>query len=219
MPISRPAARLAFAAAAAFVVLLAALHVLKPELDPSWRFVSEYAIGRHGWVMTVAFAALGLGHVALFVAVRSQLTTIGGRIGLVLLLVSAAGLFIAAAFPMDPLMTAGEAGTRSGALHNLGGTLGIAGPFAAVLISLKLAANPAWAPARGPLLWAAMVAVAGFLVSAGSIGFLVSRSGGTFGPEVQVGWPNRIGVLGATAWLLMVAWQVNRKGGEASRDG
>jgi hypothetical protein len=42
-------------AAAAFVVLLAALQVLKPELDPSWRMGSEYAIGDYGWVMRIAF--------------------------------------------------------------------------------------------------------------------------------------------------------------------
>lgn len=45
------AARLSFAAAATFVVLLAALHLIKPELDPSWGFISEYAIGDNGWIM------------------------------------------------------------------------------------------------------------------------------------------------------------------------
>jgi hypothetical protein len=49
--ISRTAARLSFAAAATFLVLLAALHFIKPELDPSWRMVSEYEIGRYGWVI------------------------------------------------------------------------------------------------------------------------------------------------------------------------
>jgi len=44
--ISEAAARVSFAAAATFVVLLAALHVLEPEFDPSWRFISEYELGR-----------------------------------------------------------------------------------------------------------------------------------------------------------------------------
>jgi hypothetical protein len=56
--ISRIAARLAFAGAATFVVLLAALHVIKPRLDPSWHFISKYAIGRHGWIMVLAFLSL-----------------------------------------------------------------------------------------------------------------------------------------------------------------
>jgi hypothetical protein len=35
-----------------------ARHFLKPEFDPSWRMVSEYAIGRWGWVMQLAFFSL-----------------------------------------------------------------------------------------------------------------------------------------------------------------
>jgi len=41
-------ARLSLAAAATFLVLVAALHIIKPELNPSWRFISEYAIGDYG---------------------------------------------------------------------------------------------------------------------------------------------------------------------------
>jgi hypothetical protein len=44
--ISRTTARLSFTAATIFLVLLAALHLVKPELDPSWRMVSEYEIRR-----------------------------------------------------------------------------------------------------------------------------------------------------------------------------
>jgi len=64
MPISRGAARLAQVTAATFVVLLTVLHCVKPELDPSWRFISEYAIGRHGWMMVLAFFALSVSYVA-----------------------------------------------------------------------------------------------------------------------------------------------------------
>ena len=53
--ISPTAALLSFAGAATFVVLLAALHFIKPELDPSWHFVSEYAIGDYGWIMVLRF--------------------------------------------------------------------------------------------------------------------------------------------------------------------
>ena len=58
--ISRTAALLAFAGTATLVVLLAALHFIKPELDPSWHFISEYAIGDYGWMMVVAFLSLAL---------------------------------------------------------------------------------------------------------------------------------------------------------------
>lgn len=36
--------------ALAFVCLLFSLHVLKPDFDPAWRWISEYEIGRVGWI-------------------------------------------------------------------------------------------------------------------------------------------------------------------------
>ena len=208
--ISRSAALLAFAGAATFAVLLAALHFLKPGLDPSWHFISEYAIGRHGWVMVLAFLSLALGYVGLFVAIWSQLRTIVGKSERVLLLVSALGLVIAAVFTTDPISVSEKAVTTEGTLHNLGGTLGIAMPFAAALIGWKLARNPAWSSAKRPLLWATGLALVAFMVSFVSLDVMVSQSGGEFGPDVLVGWPNRFGVLAYSAWLMVVAWQALR---------
>jgi hypothetical protein len=205
--ITPAAASLSFAGAATFVVLLAALHFIKPELDPSWHFISEYAIGEYGWIMVLAFLSLTLSYVSLFVAIRSQLRTIAGRIGLVLLVVSALGLIIAAIFTTDPITASEDAVTTEGTLHNLGGTLGMAMPFAAGLIGWKLARNPAWASARRPLLWATGLALVAFVVSFVFLGVMVSQSGGKFGPDVLVGWPNRFEVVAYSVWLMVVAWQ------------
>src|SRR5918999_605762 len=109
--ITPTAALLSIAGAATIVVLLAALHFIKPELDPSWHFISEYAIGDYGWIMVLAFLSLALSYISLFVALRSQLHTITGRIGLALLLVSALGLIIAAIFTTDPITVSKEAVT------------------------------------------------------------------------------------------------------------
>ena len=207
MAISRTAALLAFAGAFTFAVLLVALHFIKPELDPSWHFISEYAIGRYGWVMVLAFLSLAISYVSLFVAIRSQLRTIGGRIGLALLLVSALGLAIAAVFTTDPITVSKDAATTEGKVHNLGGTLGIAQPFAAALIGWKLARNPLWSSAKRPLLWVTGLALVAFLVSFFSLGVMVSQSGGKFGPDVLVGWPNRIEIVAYSVWLMTVAWQ------------
>jgi hypothetical protein len=46
-------ARLAIATAVAALLLLFSLHVLSPEFDPSWRMVSEYALGHYGWVLSL----------------------------------------------------------------------------------------------------------------------------------------------------------------------
>ena len=58
--VSRTAALLSFAGAATFVVLLAALHVIKAGLDTLWHFISEYAIGDYGWIMVLAFLSLAV---------------------------------------------------------------------------------------------------------------------------------------------------------------
>jgi hypothetical protein len=138
--VSPTAARLSFAAAATFLALLAALHLLKPEVDPSWRMVSEYEIGRYGWMMLLAFLSLAFSCVALVVAVRSQLRTVVGRIGLALLLVSASGMTIAAIFTSDPITASQSELTTHGNLHGMGALLGIPSfPVAAALISRSLA--------------------------------------------------------------------------------
>lgn len=208
--ISVTAARLSFLAALVFVVLLSALHFIRPELDPSWHFISEYAIGGFGWLMELAFFSLALSCIMLFFAIRSQIRTITGWIGLVLLLVNAAGLIMAGIFTTDPITASPEAMTREGSLHNLGGTLGISMPFAIAFISWSLARNQAWSAARRPVIWAAVLAWIGFLVSLLSLGFLLSQSGGQFGPEALVGWPNRFEVLANCMWILVAAGQAAR---------
>ena len=56
----------------AFVAVMA-LHLLRADLDPLKRVMSEYANGAHGVVMTVAFYAFGLAAVALGIRLRTAL--------------------------------------------------------------------------------------------------------------------------------------------------
>lgn len=204
MAVSQIAARASFAAAAAFVVLLTALHLMKPELDPSWRFISEYAIGDFGWLMVLAFLSLAGSYVALIIAIRPQIRTIGGYVGLACLFFSAAGLAMAAVFTTDPITTRPDAMTTTGQLHSLGGTLGFAMPLASAIISWSLTRNPAWSSARRSLLWAAGLTIIGFLVSIVSLVTMIP-SDGHLGPDVAVGWPLRFEILTYCVWLMVVA--------------
>jgi hypothetical protein len=101
----------------------------------------------------------------LFVALLLQLRTLAGRIGLALLLVSAAGLTLAAIITTDPITISKDAMTIEGSLHNLGGTLGIAMPLASALIGWNLAHNSAWSSAERPLLRATGLALVAFVMS------------------------------------------------------
>ena len=119
----RAAAAISAAAAITFAVLLGALHLIQPGLDPSWRFISEYALGRAGWLMNVAFVALATSLLGAAVALARPVRTWPGRVGLVLLLIAAAGMLLAALFPTDPITVPVEAQTTAGRLHSLGASL------------------------------------------------------------------------------------------------
>lgn len=208
---SYKAANISLASTILFLLLLISLHYIKPGIDPSWRFISEYAIGKNGWLMVLAFLALAISYIALYLAIRPQIPrTIIGGFGLILLLISATGLMIAGIFVTDPVTISKDAQTIAGKLHSLGGTLGMAMPFAAIFISRALIKNKNWSSAKRPVLYAAGLATLGFLVAFISLGIMLSESGGKFGPDVLVGWPNRFEVITYCIWLIVIAWQSKR---------
>ena len=96
--ISLMAARLAFAAAAACLLLLASLHILSPEFDPGWRMVSEYAYGHYGWVLSLMFLAWGISAWALAAAIWSRVPTKAGKVGLWFLIIAGMGEVLASVF-------------------------------------------------------------------------------------------------------------------------
>jgi hypothetical protein len=205
--ISLTAARLSLVSGATFVLLLAALHFLRPDLDPSWRVISEYALGSYGWIMTIAFLAWGLSAISLFVAIRSQIPTLPGRIGLVLLLIGAAGPILAALFPTDPISTPPDAITTSGFVHSLGALLGDGILIGGTLITLSLVRrNPNWSPVRTPLILAILVAWIAAILFTASMAVLLPANGGRLGPEVLIGWQGRFSAVAYAAWLMTAAW-------------
>lgn len=194
--ISLPAARLSFAAAALSLVLLAALHVLSPEFDPSWRMVSEYASGDYGWVLALMFLSMAGSSVALFFAIKSQIRTIAGKIGLVFLLAAAVGLAMAAMFDWKHN------------LHGLASMIGVPSlSIAPMLISVSLVRDQAWLSARQLFLWSANLTWMSLVLMIATMFIGLSQSGGEFGPDVPIGWPNRLLLLAYGGWLMTVAWR------------
>ena len=205
--LSETAARVSFVAAAIFLVLLAALHFIKPEFDPSWNMISQYEIGRYGWVMQLEFLFVALSCLTLGVAIHSQVRTIWGRIGLALLLVAAIGMTISAFNITDPITTPKAEMTAHGNLHGLGFILGVPGlTIAAVLISLSLRRNTAWSSARRVLLWTAQLPWVSVVAMVVALMVFLPLNGGKFGPGVAVGLPNRLYIIACCIWLMTVAW-------------
>src|SRR5262245_4990284 len=165
--ISLAAARLSTAAVVTYQVLLIALILIRPDLDPSWHTISEWAIGRHGWIMALAFLISAASYGSLFVAIKSQIEGIWGKIGLGILLICVIGTVGVGVFRTDPMpLTPEKPLSTIGALHIIFGTSALLLlPFAALLINLSLARkNQAWAPARRALLWTAGLPLLGLVV-------------------------------------------------------
>jgi len=197
-----------FYAGITFIVLLAMLHVIKPEIEPSWNFISEYQVGRFGWLMSLAFVSLASSCLFLSIGLWKNVNIVG-KIGLVMILLSSAGMFIAAIFKTDPLNTSPELVTQSGMLHQWGAMLDQI-PFAALLITIALFRKKEWDVNR----WLLIVSL--IFVWFGMIYFIASirihfPADGKFGPNVLVGWQNRIMIVTQALWLILVAHEVNRQ--------
>src|SRR5262245_4181452 len=76
----RTKATLVIGLCVAFLAMLSVLHVLEPEFNPP-HLISEYQMGRSGWLMSLAFFCLGAASLALFAAARQEIHTRPGRFG------------------------------------------------------------------------------------------------------------------------------------------
>ena len=140
-----PAAWLAMILPVATILLLASLHGLSPEFDPSWRMASEYAFGDYDWVLSLMFLCWGMSSWALAVGIWSQVQTKSGKVGLWFLVVAGIGEAMASVF--DVTHATG---------HGIAGLLGVGGfPVAALLLSVSLGRTEAWSSAKKALLWIA----------------------------------------------------------------
>ena len=199
------------AATGALIVaaIIVALHAIKPELDPSWRFLSEYAIGQHGWLMKAAFLIWAASSAALALALKGELWTTSGRAGVVILLIVAAALVMAGLFPQDPVTAKPDETSTSGALHAIASMIGIPGtPVAAMLVSSSLwRKNPDWAAHRSAIRCSAHATWISLALMIAYLMWTVPRAGG-FNPSVMAGWMNRLVVATYLIWLLVVSLRV-----------
>lgn len=197
------AAKLALATASLFALLVTLLHVIEPEFHPMWRFVSEYANGPFGWVMKLAFMVLAISCVATAVAIRRQVTTKPGKVGVALLFITAIGLVLAGLNNQDSITS--TAVTSEGNLHAVATMIGIPGfSIASLLVGLSLARNnKAWTSIRIKLLILSNASWISFIAMMGYMAVAMPMAGG-FGPDVWVGLINRIFLVAMTLWLIIV---------------
>jgi len=198
------------------LLLLASLHFLSPEFDPSFRMVSEYAFGHYAWVLSLMFVAWALSSWALALAVWSQVKTTAGKVGLVLLVAAGIGEAMASIFDIRH------------ALHSVAAMIGIPSlAMAAMLMSVSLARNPGWAPVKKALLWAANSTWLSLVLMAGAFALFFAtykQAGGDMsagtpitaipaGVIAWMGWANRLLIIAYCVWVMTVAWLAPKRRG------
>lgn len=87
------------------LVMYVAFVFIQPELSPLYRFGSEYAVGRMGWLMKLAFFVWAAGILAFAFALSKGLDAEArSRAGVVLFAIGAFGIFLSGVFNSDLMM-------------------------------------------------------------------------------------------------------------------
>jgi len=206
-----PAANISIIATLASLAALLLLHVLSPELAPSWRMVSEYANGRYPWLLTLVFTGWAAGSFALLAALWPLSTTTLGKAGLVFLALAGVGQVMGALFDINHK------------LHGPAAMIGIPSLcIAAVLVTMALSRR---ADVAAPPLWSAHLPWISFVLMLGSLGMMMSalKSAGVDmsaqttplselpeGVTGYLGWANRLLFASTYLWVVLAAISVNR---------
>jgi Protein of unknown function (DUF998) len=172
---------------AAFVFSVLALHGLRSDLNPAEHTVSEYSLGKYGWLMRAAFAALGLGALATAVGLRFRVEpSAWRRLGNWSLVATAAGLLLDAGFNTDHLRVRES---FDGTLHGDGMLIicltlpAVACILGADFVHCSSSARARWLLALGP---AQFIAILGFEVSPFAFRGLAERLAVTLGVATLV---------------------------------
>lgn len=166
------------------VAAVAALHVLRPELDPAGHRLSEYAVGPWGWVMTGAFVAFAVGLWSL----RHGVPTHGPlRPARALLAVAAAGMTVSAVFETDAM--------RPDALREVVHSTASSGAFLALVAAALWTATVA----RSACAWSTPPALPDALTALALLGAIA-------GPIAHDGpWT---GAVQRASYLVLIVWLV-----------
>ncbi len=185
----RRAATVALVGAGAFALLELAQTVLRSD-HPFTAPMSDYVLGRFGFLQTIAFAALGLGSLALAATLAPPNSpTPRWAAGRLLLGIWSVGVFVAAAFPVDAARP-----TVADRVHATASALSFVAVMAAVLmLGAAFAEVPSWASFSRTSAKLGWLAVAALLV-------------GTVSPRtVAFGLAQRVFVGAVAAWLTLTA--------------
>jgi len=195
---SRRLAEVAIACFGYFTVVLVLLHILRPDYTPIDHMISDYAVGRLGWVMTTAFVALSAGCLTLGLGMAmAGPRSVPGRAAVLLLWIATVGLLTTAIFPTD-LETA--ATTTTGNVHTASFLVNVISMIlCSLLFAVSFHQSDDWRSYRWTGLALAIALLAAFIAQ-----FLTLHRGAPYGLT------NRLFVAVLMVWFVATAAQLRR---------
>ena len=191
------------------ILCLLTLHFTSPEFKPNFRMVSEYALGKHKWLLTMFFLCWGLCSISSGFMLWNVVTTGWAKFGVVLLFVTGIGAIMCGLFDVQHK------------LHGLAFGIGLPFlPIGALLISYHLIQKTAWQNhstlllLSGHAIWISLILMAVAMVLLFSS---LKANGIAFGPDAAPmselpkgviginGWANRLLVLCYIAYPILIA--------------
>ena len=178
----------AIACFAYFAIALLLMHALRPERALATTWISGYAVGPYGWVMTTAWLAASSGCPMLVLGLaRTGPRSAAARLGTLLLAILSIGLLLTAIFPPGP--------TRSGEIHSMTFLANVVCILlASVLLAVGFGSDPRWHAFQHTAATLASLIVLAFVLQ-----FLTAYT------EVLYGLANRLFVTVLVAWWLAIS--------------
>lgn len=174
------------------ILSLLILHVVSSEFKPNFRMVSEYALGKHKWLLTLFFLCWGLCSISSGFMLWSFVSTGWAKFGVVLLFVTGIGAMMGGLFDVQHK------------LHGLSFGIGVPFlPLGALLIAYHLIQQEVWQDHRTVLLlsshsiWISLVLMA---VSMFVLFSSLKATGIAYGPDSPPLSELPKGVIGISGW-------------------
>ena len=183
------------------ILSLVILHIVSSEFKPGFRMVSEYALGKHKWLLTVFFLCWGLCSISSGFVLWNVVTSGWAKLGVILLFVTGIGAIMGGLFDVNHK------------LHGLSFGIGVPFlPIGALLISYHLIQKSGWEQHSSALLFSAhsiwisviFLAVTMFLLFSS-----LKATGIVYGPDSPPFTELPNGVIGINGWanrLLVICY-------------
>jgi uncharacterized membrane protein YidH (DUF202 family) len=175
----------------AFVVIVCLLHFLRPDKNRLSCFVSEYAVGNYGWLMTLAFYTLAIAAALLLIGLLQGYKA--SATACITFGIFSVGILLAGIFPTDVPV---EPPTTRGLI------LGFAALIALLNLGISMIAwgnvfkkNENWKSFAKPSIFYGVVSLVLLIIFVGS-------------PILFRGLTQRILLGWDISWLLLVSWKL-----------